>query len=104
MDELAKKITELKESEEPILYIGEEFLELAPEIIKLANLQAEARSILQEWVDKQGHERCWYYPELFKKLAALYGVKPTVDPALPPEEEFEKGCQQYRREEYSKQS
>lgn len=68
----------------------------------MTNLEAETRSILQEWVDQQGHNRCWYYPELFRRLVALYGVEASKEPALPPEEEFKAGCNKYREEEYSK--
>lgn len=69
---------------------------------EIVNRERIAASILQEWVDQQGHNRCWYYPDLFRKLARLYGVKMTVEPALPPEEEFRAGCDKYREEEYSK--
>ena len=60
----------------------------------------QARIILQEWVDKQGHERCWYYPDLFKKLADVLEVKTTKAPSLPPIAEFKKGCEKYQEEEY----
>jgi hypothetical protein len=51
-------------------------------------------------VDKQGHERCWYYPDLFRRLATLFEVVPTVEPQLPPRPEFELGCRRYQDEEY----
>ncbi len=60
-----------------------------------------AKAIIQEWIAKQGHNRCWYYPDLFRQLADLFGIE-CPDPGLPPEEEFKKGCDQYRQEEYSK--
>lgn len=50
-----------------------------------------AKEVLQEWVDKQGHERCWYYPEIFRKLCNILHVMPSKDPALPPLEEFKGG-------------
>jgi hypothetical protein len=59
-----------------------------------------ARAIVQQWVDEQGHERCWYYPDLFRELAALMDVTPTREPALPPRAEFERGCKRYQDEEY----
>lgn len=61
----------------------------------------EARNVIQEWVDKQGHDRCWYYPDLFRKLAEIFEVKYT-DPGLPPLDEFKKGCERYQDEEYGK--
>jgi hypothetical protein len=80
------------------------FQENWPKVRQAANQDAQARSILQEWVDQQGHNRCWYYPDLFRRLCDLYGIKPTVEPHLPPEEEFKAGCDKYRGEEYSKPS
>ena len=60
----------------------------------------ETRTIIQEWLDKQGHERCWYYPDLFNKLAKVLEIKPTKNPSLPLKEEFKKGCERYQEEEY----
>jgi hypothetical protein len=61
----------------------------------------KTKEILQEWVDKQGHDRCWYYPDLFIKLAEILDVKPSKEPKLPPLDEFKKGCERYQREEYN---
>ncbi len=60
----------------------------------------EARELIQTWTDKQGHDRCWYYPELFERLKKLYDIRPRIDPALPPRAEFEEGCRRYQTEEY----
>ena len=60
----------------------------------------KAKYIIQAWVDKQGHDRCWYYPDLFRKLAALFNVAPSQNPALPPLDEFKKRCERYQEEEY----
>jgi len=60
----------------------------------------EAKRAIQEWVDKQGHDRCWYYPELFRRLADIFEVESTREPCLPPLEEFRKGCERYQKEEY----
>lgn len=59
-----------------------------------------AKEALQEWVDKQGHDRCWYYPDIFNRLCDILQVKPTKTPSLPPEQEFKGGCNRYRGEEY----
>ncbi|MBI4175659.1 MAG: hypothetical protein HY518_00500 [Candidatus Aenigmarchaeota archaeon] len=60
----------------------------------------EARRIILEWTDKQGHDRCWYYPELYKELAKVLDVTPSADPSLPPLGEFRRGCERYQQEEY----
>lgn len=62
----------------------------------------QVKEVIQEWVDKQGHDRCWYYPELFMKLAELCEITPTTLPSLPPREEFERGCKRYQEKEFSK--
>ena len=62
----------------------------------------KAKEAIQEWVNKQGHDRCWYYPELFRKLSEILEVKPSKNPSLPSLEEFRKGCERYQEEEYNK--
>ncbi|MEN9626022.1 MAG: hypothetical protein RL557_350 [archaeon] len=62
----------------------------------------KAKHVIQEWIDKQGHERCWYYPDLYRQLAEIFQVTQTKTPALPPLEEFKKGCEKYQQEEYNK--
>ena len=59
-----------------------------------------AQEIVKEWVDQQGHDRCWYYPDLFRKLQRVLNVYPTREPFLPPLEEFKHGCEHYQQEEY----
>lgn len=62
--------------------------------------QLKAKSILQKWVDQQGHNRCWYYPELFTELCQHFGVTPAIQPELPKRSEFEEGCQRFQDEQY----
>ena len=62
----------------------------------------DAKRIIQDWVDKQGHDRCWYYPELFRKLIKIFEIIPSKDPSLPSLEDFKKGCEKYQTEEYKK--
>ena len=62
----------------------------------------DAKRIIQDWVDKQGHDRCWYYPELFRKLIKIFEIIPSKDPSLPSLEDFKKGCEKYQAEEYKK--
>ena len=61
---------------------------------------SQAREVLQRWVDNQSHDRCWYYPDLFRELAAILEVSPTKEPSLPPLEEFKEGCRRYQQEEF----
>lgn len=70
----------------------------------IENQYHEARKIIQEWVDKQGHDRCWYYPDLFRKLADLFEIEASKNPSLPPLEEFKKGCERYQQEEFTKEN
>lgn len=66
----------------------------------MCNICDQVKAITQEWADKQGHERCHYYPELFRRLAEILGIKSQVEACLPPRSEFEKGCRRYQDEEY----
>ena len=61
----------------------------------------EAKKVIEEWVDKQGEDKCWYYPDLFRRLAVIFDVESTKEPCLPPISQFEKGCDRYREEVYS---
>lgn len=68
-------------------------------IFKFPNYKTEATAILTEWAEQKGHDNCWYYPEVFKKLCDLFGV--TVKPQnLPPKAEFEAGCKKYQDDIY----
>ena len=59
----------------------------------------EAAKLLQEWTDKQGHDRCWYYPDIFCRLCEIYGIMPG-EVKLPPLDEFKGGCERYQKEEF----
>jgi hypothetical protein len=58
------------------------------------------RALVTEWVGKQGHDRCWYYPDIFGKIAGVLGVELPKDLGLPPLPEFEDGCRRYQAEQY----
>ena len=63
---------------------------------KLKNI----KKLVQEWANKQGHESCWYYPEIFRAIAEELEIK--IDPpSLPPRTEFRKGCERYEGEIYA---
>ena len=60
----------------------------------------EAKRVTQEWLDKQSHDRYWYYPDLFSNLVKILNVRATKTPSLPARAEFEEGCRKYQDEEY----
>ncbi len=60
----------------------------------------QVKQILQQSIEKQGHERCWYHPDLFQKLIDLLEIKTAKNPCLPPRKEFEQGCKRYQEEQY----
>ena len=64
----------------------------------------KVKVIVQEWIDKQGHERCWYYPDLFNQLAAVLDVTPSVAPCLPTRSEFKEGCCKYQDEQFGRET
>ena len=70
-----------------------------PQTAAAARLES-ARSILIEWINQQGHDRCWYYPDVFDQLCLLLGVKKPERPVLPPRPEFEEGCRRYQLAQY----
>ena len=55
-----------------------------------------AKKIMQEWIDEQGHDRCWYYPDFFNRLVEIFEITPSRKPNLPSLEEFRKGCKRYQ--------
>ncbi len=59
-----------------------------------------ARLVLSFWIRQQGHERCWYYPDIFKRLCGLFLVNTKFTKGLPSRKEFENGCLRYQNEEY----
>ncbi|MBI4174167.1 MAG: hypothetical protein HY517_00855 [Candidatus Aenigmarchaeota archaeon] len=60
----------------------------------------EAKKVVQEFADMQGHDRCWWHPDLLNRLAEIFEIKSLKDLELPPLEEFKRGCEQYQREQY----
>lgn len=55
----------------------------------------KVKNIVKEFINKQGHEKCWYYPDLFKSLVEVLGVKIQIT-ELPDREAFEAGCREYQ--------
>lgn len=65
-----------------------------------SQLKSATRRLLQEIADRQSHNICWWLPELFETLCDLYGVTRDKSVHLPPEREFQAGCNIFRRELY----
>ena len=61
------------------------------------------KETVQTWLDKQGHDRCHYYPEIFEQLASILEIEASKDPALPPRSEFEQECRKYQDEIYERE-
>ena len=66
------------------------------------NLQKLDRieTLVQSWLDKQGHDRCWYYPEIFREIAIILNLKQAMPSSLPSRCDFIEGCSRYQDEEY----
>lgn len=59
------------------------------------------KKTVEDWASYQGHDRCWYYPEIFEQIAQILGIDLTkFDRKLPSETEFRCGCERYRKEQY----
>jgi hypothetical protein len=56
---------------------------------------------IEEWSLKQAHDRCWYYPDVFNRIANVLNLSTLAQPNLPPRAEFEEGCRRYQAEEYT---
>lgn len=57
------------------------------------------KQAIKKWIDKQGHDKCWYYPEIFKEISDILEIKTDKNIEIP-EEEFELGCKNYQDELY----
>lgn len=103
IEEVAKRVIEVDDliTDEKI---NEEVAkeELSDYAYTLAVTVLQTTRAIKEFIGKQGHNRCHYYPEIFKKLAAIYGIEePEGFYDLPTEHEFTVGCSNYRAEIYN---
>lgn len=57
--------------------------------------------IIREWLSKQGHDACWYYPSLFTAMAELHGIETKTYRLPPSRKEFRAGCRRFEDEIYS---
>jgi hypothetical protein len=65
------------------------------------SVETAIRTEIETWLAKQGHDRCWYYPEIFHRIAALLDIPVPSHPILPPLTEFKRGCERYQVEQFS---
>lgn len=57
------------------------------------------RRLVLSWCRKSRHRSCWYYPDIFRKMAKLLKVSVPLYPDMP-REEFERGCRRFTAEKY----
>ena len=70
---------------------------------KASERLSQIRTLVEEWATKQGHERCWYYPEVFRAIAEICGSNVSFlgcEIGWPTRAEFEAGCRKYTDEQY----
>jgi hypothetical protein len=60
----------------------------------------EVKRLVTEWANKQGHNKCWYFPTLFNELCRVLEI--TITPIKISRSEFEVGCSQYQDELFGK--
>lgn len=58
---------------------------------------------IELWAGQQGHDSCWYYPDVFNRVAELAGANVRAPLGLPSREEFETGCRKYQCTVYGKE-
>lgn len=58
------------------------------------------KKLIEDWINKQGHNRCWFYPEIFNKICEELGIQQVAPSCLPSRSDFEEGCRRYQNEQY----
>lgn len=63
----------------------------------------KVKSILEKAFNAKGHDRCWYHPQLLIDIAVVLGINHLPNPKddLPPECEFARECEIYRKNLYN---
>ena len=80
-------------------YLQEELVVLKTKLKSHQEKYNAAKEVLQDWVDKQGQERCWYYPDKFTELAEILDVPITKVPP-PSVPQLRRLCRRYQDEQY----
>lgn len=70
---------------------------------QLQNLK-QIQELVKGWLNKQGHDQCWYYPDIFLEIAKIVDADLTNQPNLPSLAEFQEGCRKYQKEIYDRHS
>lgn len=58
------------------------------------------RSYIEDWISKQDHDKCWYYPEIFKQICEVLEIpyeKQKLNSIT--KEEMKRGCDKFIDEE-----
>lgn len=63
----------------------------------------QARAILSEWAQKQGHAKCWNHNEILARLCTLFAVWVNESELLPSRADFALGCEAYQDFIYGKE-
>ncbi len=61
----------------------------------------KTKILLKEWINQQGHDRCWYYPDIFQEIMKVHNLNLEIQKSLPSLEEFKEGCRKYQEEEFN---
>lgn len=58
------------------------------------------RDAVERWAGQQGHNQCWFYPDIFKEIAVIVDARLNAESNLPSLEEFlgRRGCRKYAME------
>lgn len=61
------------------------------------------KQAVQAWINKQGHNACWFYPEIFGYIAGTLGLS-YPDMHMPSEQDFQDGCKRFTKQIYGTSS
>jgi hypothetical protein len=87
---------EAGEIDETLLYCAS--LPLAARLCAHKESLDRIRSLVLEWANKQDHDACWFYPEIFREIAAELQLNVRSKPMTLSITVFEEGCKKYRAE------
>lgn len=59
----------------------------------------KVKTILQNFANKKGHDKCWFNLEVLEELMKLYNIE-YGDAELVSKEEFKLGCQRFCEDLY----
>lgn len=59
------------------------------------------KTVLKSWFLKEGHEKCWYYPDIFNKIVSILDIDLSrFWYNVPSKEDFCRGCERYQKDLY----